>query len=140
MHRRFHMLRIRKCHIPAMPADDGGSARLMRFREYADRKQGGSTVGGDLSAVDRDFSLPRGVSNCRGRAAKQVGSAHPSRGEVPDTHYSGWRWESKGLTSSVNLIFLFIGGTMITASVLSLGAFDASSIDACLRSPRDRGR
>jgi hypothetical protein len=60
--------------------------------------------------------------------------------EVPDTHYSGWRWESKGLTGSVNLILLFIGGTMITASVLSLGAFDLSSIDACLPSPRDSGR
>ena len=67
-------------------------------------------------------------------------AARYTKREVPDTHYSGWRWESKGLRGSVNLILLSIGGTMITASVLSLGAFDASSIDACLRSPRDRGR
>src|ERR1017187_9567659 len=59
---------------------------------------------------------------------------------VPDTHYSGWRRESRGLTSGMALILLSITGTMITEVVLPLRVCDASSIHACLPSPRDRGR
>ena len=61
-------------------------------------------------------------------------------GGVPDTHYSGWRRESRGLTSGMALILLSITGTMITVVVLPLRVCGASSIHACLPSPRDRGR
>ena len=69
--------------------------------------------------------------------------AHPSQTislGVPDIHYSGWRRESRGLTSGMTLILLSITGTMITVIVLSHNLCDASSIHACLPSPRDRGR
>src|ERR1039457_6121955 len=41
------------------------------------------------------------------------------KGGVPDIHYSGWRRESRGLTSGMTLIPLSITGTMITVIVLS---------------------
>src|ERR1017187_3298425 len=70
------------------------------------------------------------------------GSPSPTsrRGEFQTPTNSGWRRESRGLTSSMYLIPLFISGTMITVFVLSLSGCVASSIRACLPSPRDCDR